>query len=158
MSPTDQKTPPATPESGKPQPSVTARIQLRIVTFRPKEEGNIEFEMKLLDPNKVAQQPDPDTIRINVGGAVLEISTIPANFRPLDISFTNKQTGKPEPVDGSGPFNNKNQRPNTVEVDDIVEAPVSGPAEAKRFKFSVPVERVSDKAVGIIDPDVENEN
>lgn len=158
MSIAPQKSPAPTAGTDSPPPQTVAKINFHITKFLPLSEGLVEAEMKLTNPGKIASQPDPDTILVNIGGATLEISTTPSTqFRPMDIEF--ERNGKPVPIGAGGPFKNKVVTPALVRVDDTVHGPPPGtPAQAKRFKFTVTVQRLSDNALGKIDPDLENEN
>jgi hypothetical protein len=142
-------------------PPVTANINLQIVAFRPHGGGKIDHKMKLTNPGNRARQFG-DSIHIYQGGARLKFTTVPANYRPVNITFTDARTGKPVLVDGSGsPFKNMqvNGPNSTLEVDDNFLMPPAGQRPSpRRYKFSIDVERVSPPGGGVIDPFVENEN
>lgn len=158
MSVTQKSPPSAQPQL--PPPKAVAKLDFTVRRFRPPEEGNVEADMKLTNPSETVEQPNADTILVHRDGARLEITASPStSFRAVDVMFQEKSTGKPVPIDGGGPFKHKVPGTDNVQVDDTFPMPPAGtPPSAKKYKFSVIVERRSDHKRGIIDPDLENEN
>jgi hypothetical protein len=141
-------------------PTVTAQIQLKVAHFRSIGRGPTRHTMVLTNPSETVSQPTSNLIRIGKGGAKLEFTIAPAEFRPVGIMFRNSRTRATVPTGSKhSPFRKLKLSGATLEITDAFPMPAPGQTPSpKKYKFSVLVQRVLDGRVGILDPEFENEH
>jgi hypothetical protein len=158
---TAPSTAPSPPQSTPATKSVGPRLVLTVTNFKPIGSGTVAHTMTAPNPPpNVSLNPNGTRLHVRAPGATLPFTIEPAEYRPVGITF--RQGNAPVLVDGSGsPFRHMRLDPgvNAIEIEDTFAPPPRGAKPVpKRYKFSVLVQRVRDNVVGVIDPDVENEN
>jgi hypothetical protein len=135
-------------------------IILEVTGFQPIGSGQVNHVMTAPNPPpNVSLDQKQGRVHVRAGGATLPFIIKPAAYRPVGITFQSRNSHAPVWVDAPGsPFRKMRMdgANNALVIDDIF--PMSQNPSAKLYKFNVLVQRVSDHAVGIIDPELENEN
>jgi hypothetical protein len=107
-------------------------------------------------------------IHVGYPGAILrfQVAGDGGPYWPVGLAFVRVNVPSPTAVlwgigpwtiPGS-PFTAVRFENGVLDVSDVIASPPTDPASPKLFKFSLFIQRLSDGAIGIIDPYLENEN